>query len=133
MAKISGWVYLIVGIVMIVFSVLVNNNTGKDSMNLFIFAGIIFVVIGFGKIGWKFFMREKKPKKHKQEKHSEKQVHHHKQTSHHSSNQNTHQHSSHHHSQNPVHSQREIISCPFCSTRHYKGANFCMNCGRRIS
>jgi len=59
MAKLSGWLFLIMGIIITTVSFLVNNATGKFKMALFVVLGVIFIFVGIMKI----FTKKQKPQK----------------------------------------------------------------------
>ena len=60
MPKLSGWTYLITGLIISIASYFINKKTGESKLFLFFIIGIIFIVIGFFKI-----FRRKKEKQTK--------------------------------------------------------------------
>ena len=57
MAKLSGWTYLIIGVLISSISYIINQSTDDMKLFLFFIIGVVFIVIGFFKIVFK-----KKPK-----------------------------------------------------------------------
>jgi hypothetical protein len=64
MASIPGWAYIIIGIVMTVLSKMVEAKTKPGNFALFFWLGIVFVVIGVGKMAYKAIFKkgDKQPK-----------------------------------------------------------------------
>lgn len=60
MAKISGWVFLSIGILLSTVSFYINNSQGINSMTLFIYFGYLFIAYGIAKIAVKFIMNKEK-------------------------------------------------------------------------
>lgn len=69
MAAIPGWVYLILGIIMILASQLIKDADGSKPMLIFLYVGIIFIIIGIGKYIFNAVFRkeDKSMQKHKLE------------------------------------------------------------------
>ncbi|KYK26293.1 hypothetical protein AYK26_05285 [Euryarchaeota archaeon SM23-78] len=159
MTPIPGWVYALLGAVMIVTSQLIKRPDGSKPMMIFLWAGIVCVLIGIGKYLFKGRLKQKedKPKPlmrkehfqatqpvqsaqppqtqvtHPQHPHHPRHRTHHVQ--HHTQHGMTHmqgQHEVHRATsqQHPPH--LSIITCPACKTRHYDYANYCMKCGSKI-
>ncbi len=160
MAVIPGWVYVILGIVMILASQLIKDADGSKPMIIFLYVGIIFIVIGVGKYIYNSVFRKGKERKGTPHKNklepvvinttqSQQQTHHARQHPHHRTAR--HHQQTHHQAQHPVDHMQEkhevhrathqqthqtqhptIIACPVCSTRHYSYADYCMRCGTKI-
>ena len=146
MAAIPGWVYLILGIIMILASQLIKEPDGSKPMLVFLYVGIIFIIIGIGKYIFKAVFRKEDKKsmqKHKLEQgyintehrghqhviHPQHQQHkQYQQSSHPVSNKQGYHEI--HEAQHPQH--MSIVTCPLCGTRHYSYASYCMRCGARI-
>lgn len=94
MAAIPGWVYVILGIVMIAASQLINSKTETNSLTIFLYIGIIFIVIGVGKYVFRAVF--KKGDKQPTQKHR-------KQPAYVNTEQRGHQHVVHPHHQQPQH------------------------------
>ena len=136
MAKIHGISYLIIGAAVILISLYSNARSGTNSMTLFIYVGIIFLIVGIIKLFLKFIKRQNKPKQaHKPVQHHHAQVHH-QQVQHAQHTQPRTHHSSHpHHPQHTQHQQvfPQYIVCPKCHARNHTHSNFCMRCGLRFT
>ncbi|MBU0667032.1 MAG: zinc-ribbon domain-containing protein [Nanoarchaeota archaeon] len=119
MAKIPGVAYIIVGIIISVYSKLMVSKTGKDPfLDIFFYIGAFFVFVGVVKI---IFARSKKEKPINkfdslQSMPLKKQTTP-KQTTPIKPTQQT--------SQN-------VLFCPRCGAKHYSTSNFCHLCGSRL-
>jgi hypothetical protein len=151
MAKIPGFVYLIIGAVMVGFSLITNSRTKTQSMTVFIYIGLLFFAIGIAKVIFNYVTKDKKPEtQHQQHPHHAQHPgqHTHQQAGLHnqSLHQQTHpqhiqtQHGStaqgiaHHY---PQHSEQQsifpqVIACRRCSARNPIEASFCNRCGFRL-
>jgi hypothetical protein len=159
MAAIKGWVYLVFGAVMIASSQIgkIDAKTGHKPLWVFLFVGILFVIIGIGKY---ILKRDSKieqkepvpnPENQTQVMHPQHRTRHRVQhtQAHQSISQQSNQafqqpvmsHSSMKLSSGAHHVQKaseqlaehaSIIACPLCGTRHYDYANYCMKCGTRM-
>ena len=113
MAKIHGITYIIIGIAVILMSWFSNARSDSNSMTLFIYVGIIFVIIGIIKIFILFIKKQNEPKTHHSVEH----------------------HSQQHHQIHQVHQKVKSqtfpghITCPSCHARNAAHSNFCMRCG----
>jgi hypothetical protein len=153
MAAIPGWAYLLSGIAISVFSKIVEKNSKPGQFALFFWVGIIFIVVGVGKLVYKYvFRKEKKDSSvihhpiHRQAAMHQRQSSHNLGASHNLSQhqqplqqtQQMHHFQGQHQvskaSQQQVQMQESsiIVPCPACGTRHYNYANFCMRCGAKI-
>lgn len=147
MAAIPGWVYAILGIVMILASELIKDTDGSKSLLLFRYVGIVFIIIGVGKYIFKSAFRKKKAPNHpahRQPHHAaqhQTQARHARQsTPHHPQHKLAHlqgQHTVHRatpQQAHPLHptQQSNILACPRCGARHYSYADFCMKCGTKL-
>lgn len=147
MAPIPGWVYVMLGIFMTAASQLIKREDGSKPLIIFLYVGILFIVIGFGKYIFKAKSRKKQEKPVSTKHPSHHAVHPHHQRAHPPQpRQAVHHRVSH--SQTPSQSQHHvqrvsqqqsqqtqhpsIIACPACGTRHYNYANYCMKCGTKI-
>lgn len=149
MAAIKGWVYLIFGAVMIVSSQLVKYDDGTKPLRVFLYVGIVFVIIGIAKYVHKRKPEEEQNQNAANQTITQEQVHQQRRV-HHStrSNQSFNQQTSPLFQQPPSNFSRgqhhlkqvreqpmqhaSIIACPMCGTRHYDYAHYCMRCGTRI-
>jgi len=144
MAAIPGWVYLGMGVVMVISSLLIRDKTtGARPLLLFFFIGIIFILIGIGKYSFKSRTNQAENEPvyegvtQSQARH--RQSHRMSQSARQQKNAGFEQASIHmprgqHNIEKvtePVQHQ-SIIACPMCGTRHYDYARFCMKCGSRI-
>ncbi|MGV8169655.1 MAG: zinc-ribbon domain-containing protein [Candidatus Nanoarchaeia archaeon] len=133
MTKISGWVFMIIGAAMALFSRYIQKK-GGEGMDLFFWVGVIVIGIGVFKVAAWFILR--KERKAKEEKEGKKQF------------------------TNPLQKLRlnkdlegvdgekleqeknqamkkiqetaAVVSCPNCGTKHYSNSNFCHLCGTRL-
>jgi ABC-type nickel/cobalt efflux system permease component RcnA len=144
MAAIPGWVYVIIGVVMIASSQLIKETDGTKPLRLFLYIGIVFIIIGLGKLFYHGALKRKQqdaelamkaahvmPSANPQAHHmpaAEQQYQAHKAM--HQADFNPQQPHQVHKAHDPQH--LSIITCPACSTRHYSYANFCMRCGTRM-
>lgn len=149
MAAIPGWVYVILGIFMLAASQLIKSNDGSKPLIIFLYVGILFIIIGLGKYIFNAVFRKKEEKPsgtvHKEHKHQVQHPLHHStqqhaqpsqphQPMHHGISHLQGQHEVHRATQQPTQQSQHlsIIACPACSTRHYDYARYCMSCGTRI-
>ena len=151
--SIPAWVYIIAGAGIAFFSKFVQSRTDINSLQLFFYIGLVFILIGLIKIIFKAGKKKEKALKaqphhtayhetHHKPKGLFKTEHQHHQTAHNSHAHHIHrthdsQHQPKHHihktNQHQTHPQHpSIIVCQSCGTRHYSYANFCMKCGVRI-
>jgi len=147
MTTIPGWVYVILGVIMVLASNLIKEGDGSKPLIIFFWAGGLFIIIGVGKYVFKaVFKRDKqktKPALHKKPvrpaQHTAHRTTHpyqypqtQPQTSTHHKLTQLHGKHEVHRAQQPPHPTLIIISCPRCGTRHYSYANYCMRCGAKI-
>ena len=144
MAPIPGWVYVILGIVMILASQLIKNSDGSKPLLIFLFVGILFVIIGFGKYIFRGVFKKKKEPTYKKHVHpAMPRIHNPPQHTAHpqqppQTHPAAHQKATHPQSPHEVHRATQhpqhlsIIACPACGVRHYNYARYCMKCGTRI-
>ena len=146
MAPIPGWVYVILGIFMLAASQLIKRNDGSKPLIIFLYVGILFIIIGLGKYIFNAVFRKKEEKPsgtvHKEHKHQAQHPLHHAtqqhaqpsqphQPVHHGITKSQDQHKIHRATQQPA-QHLSITACPACGTRHYDYARYCMKCGTRI-
>jgi hypothetical protein len=63
MTKISGWVFLSIGILLTTLSFYINSSQRTNSMTVFIYLGYLFIAYGIAKVAVKFIMNKDKPNK----------------------------------------------------------------------
>jgi Tfp pilus assembly protein PilE len=147
MTAIKGWVYLIMGAIMIASSQLVKYEDGTKPLRVFLYVGILFVIIGIGKYIIKRGAKEEQNSQPVNQAMTQEQMH----------QQNRAQHRAHQSFNQQINSSSQqepsnffrgkhqvqtagkqpvqhasIIACPLCGTRHYDYAHYCMRCGTRI-
>jgi len=145
MTAIPWWAYLGSGILVSAFSKWVEAKSKPGDFALFFWIGILFIVVGVGKVLVKYlFSKDKKqpqPGRHQQ---NMTYPIHHRAAGQHPSQHQSQQHPPQQHAQKtqvqhnvsvanqqaPQHAS--IISCPFCGTKHYDYANYCMKCGSKM-
>jgi len=145
MAAIPGWVYVILGVIMLLASHFIKESDGSKPLIIFLWAGILFIIIGIGKYVFKaVFKKEKhkpRPAVHKEPVRPAQHTAHRTtplhqppptqpRTSAHPKLTQLHGKHEVHRTQHPQH--LTIISCPACGTKHYSYANYCMRCGTKI-
>jgi hypothetical protein len=156
MKVIPGWVYIMLGIFMIISSKLINTTTKNSKMSVFFIVGIIFLIIGVGKYILANFLEERRQKAQAKmqgqpmgrglyqqlaQRPSQAEVAAANPQPAHSINLLQRQRApridkrldepySIESAQNQQH--LSIITCPVCGTKHYSYANFCMRCGSRM-
>jgi hypothetical protein len=150
MAAIKGWVYLIMGAIMIASSQLVKYDDGTKPLRVFLYVGILFIVIGIGKyiFGSKAKNEQKDPElSYRNQAFAREQMYQQNRAQRHThanqvnqqagfpQQQQTNFFKGRHEVQaageQPV-QHASIIACPLCGTRHYDYAHYCMKCGTRI-
>jgi membrane protein implicated in regulation of membrane protease activity len=115
MASIPGWIYIIIGVAIAIYSKLLVKETGANPfLNIFFYIGVAFIAVGLVKT---IFKRSKKDKP-VNEPHTPVQQ---KQTQ----------------QQKPVVQQQTqntpgIVYCNRCGAKHYSNSNFCHLCGSRL-
>ncbi|MFQ5474738.1 MAG: hypothetical protein ACE5DM_02780 [Candidatus Nanoarchaeia archaeon] len=76
--SIPYWVYFLAGAVMIILSLVVDSQTGQSKLRMFVYAGIVFLLVGIVK----YFLSKAVPKRKAhpaQAQHSHQRVHPHAQ------------------------------------------------------
>lgn len=116
--KIPSAAYIIIGSAMILMSVFVD----VQKLAFFVFAGAIFILVGFFKI----IMKQQKETKHPHH------VHHpaHKPAKH-----AVHKpaaHKPHPHAKHPATHQTTIVRCSSCGVKLHHLFKFCPNCGQKM-
>ncbi|MCC7574687.1 hypothetical protein KO361_03795 [Candidatus Woesearchaeota archaeon] len=115
MVKIHGSVWMILGVLMAVYSKFIQSKIQKSSLSLFFWVGIGFVVFGVFRLIIDYVLSDSSKKSRKDNdvdsvldrlKKEKDEM-----------------------SKNHVYSSKEIISCARCGTRHYSNSNFCHMCG----
>ncbi|MFH0869590.1 MAG: hypothetical protein V1866_00855 [archaeon] len=148
MAKIPGWVYIIVGVAISAVSKMVEAKTKPGQFKLFFWLGIAFVIIGVFKLVMRYVFGMGGEEKDKKVAHHRNQMRTNLRTQ---GTQGQSQFRQHHNDGNPHELQHmqgqhhvsepdprqgrqdsSIVSCPNCSTRHYSYADFCMKCGTKM-
>ncbi len=114
MAKISGKIYVVVGLAVILLSYLVNMTRDEKSFTLFMFIGGLFILIGIVK----------------EVISSRKSSHAHETHLHHGTHNPSKKQLKAHHTRRPV--QRELEYCRNCGTAVNHHDNFCPHCGNRV-
>jgi predicted membrane channel-forming protein YqfA (hemolysin III family) len=153
MAAIPGWVYVILGIFMIISSKLINTTSKNSKMSVFFIIGIIFLAIGIVKYVFANFLEERRKK-------AEAKRQGHAPAAQSFSAQPAAKPEPAHYASHPMLAQLvqrqkaakidkkidepysieaghnpqhlSIITCPACGTKHYSYANFCMRCGTKM-
>jgi hypothetical protein len=147
MAAIKGWVYLILGAIMTVSSQLVKDKEGTKPLLVFLYIGILFIIIGIGKYIFKRGAKNEQNTKPVNQPIAREQMQQQRRAQHHGShpfnqqiNSSSQQQPSNffrgQHQVKPAGEQpvqhASIIACPLCGTKHYDYAHYCMRCGTRI-
>jgi hypothetical protein len=151
--SIPFWIYLLIGIVMIVVSWIVDMQVEENQMMLFIFVGIIFILIGAGKGLYHKMVVEhgqrSKPKHHKPahahhparqpHQHSPvtRPVHHRPQQVHQAGVSHVKHHTTHKHAQppashKPAHHHMPPVTCPKCHAKLHPKFTYCPGCGFKV-
>ena len=149
MTAIKGWVYLILGVIMIASSQLVKYDDGTKPLRVFLYIGILFTVIGIGKYIFKRGAKEEQKEQNPQPVNramTQEQMRQQRRAQRHANQFNQQidlssqqqpsnffrgQHQVQQAGEQPV-QHASIIACPLCGTRHYNYAHYCMKCGTRI-
>ncbi|PIN80221.1 hypothetical protein COV13_03960 [Candidatus Woesearchaeota archaeon CG10_big_fil_rev_8_21_14_0_10_32_9] len=129
MVKLSGWVFLIIGAVVSVYSTYVQSKIDSPGLTLFFWVGIAMIGIGVFKLALAFVFGNKSkkdvtsnnlndkianslgfgkdlPKMDAEKLQRERDL--------------------------ILNRTKSIIICPNCSTKHYSNSNFCHMCGTRL-
>ena len=144
MAAIPGWVYILIGVLMSAFSKIVESKSEPGTFKLFFWVGIVFVVIGIGKLVFKskkeqnIGMSTADPLLNPQNMRPQHQAYA-QQAQHLQTHRQFQQNADFSQGQHQVHRAAQqqqqhpsVVACPACGTMHYDYANFCMRCGSRI-
>ena len=100
--KIHGLVYLVIGAIVVFFTMYVESRNEDAGMTFFLYVGYLFLAIGVFKILKGLLLREKKENNiNKEIKFSDNY-------------------------------KKKIISCHVCSVRHYSNSNYCHMCGTKL-
>jgi hypothetical protein len=106
--KISGWIYLIFGLIISVYSRIVMQTTDKN-LGFFFYVGLFLLVIGVFKIVFKLITNPKdKSFKDYSSERTEK------------------------YKTNQRNKSFNIINCPDCNTKNYSNYNYCHSCGFKL-
>ena len=136
---------------MIVSSQLIKYEDGTKPLRVFLYIGILFVIIGIGKYVTRRSTKEglsPNPVSQAMDRMAaQEQVHHQRRAQHRSPSNQMRQETGFYQQQptnfskgqheiraadeQPV-QHASIIACPMCGTRHYDYAHYCMKCGTRI-
>ena len=126
MVKIHGFVYIVLSILMSLYSKFIQNKVQKPSLVLFFWVGVGFIGFGVFRLIISYVMSDKSPKpsassnpaleKLKLEKHR-------MQSGESSLNRSNNTQNSR------VSSDKNIVACGRCGTKHYSNSNFCHMCG----
>lgn len=103
MAKIPGYIHAFIGLIMIMFSYWIQQNT-ESNLIFFYVIGIGLITFGVFKIITKIILNDKETPKQTRKK------------------QNT----------NNTQNKKRIITCPKCQTKHYSNSNYCHLCGTKL-
>lgn len=125
MARIHGLAYLLIGILIASSSYYIDKNI-REGFTLFIYAGLLMIIIGIIKLAvlWAKNRKEKKPAHHHTTHHHAQHTQHHTR---HTSQQHTQPHTHH-----QTRQHQQTTYCPRCGAALSSRANFCYNCGNRI-
>ena len=129
MVKLSGWVFLIIGAVVSVYSTYVQSKIDSPGLTLFFWVGIAMIGIGVFKLALAFVFGNKSKKDVTSNNLNDKIA-------------NSLGFGKDLPKMDAEKLQRErglilnrtksIIICPNCSTKHYSNSNFCHMCGTRL-
>lgn len=120
MAGIHGFVYIIIGLSVTLFSNYVYNKTAIPSLLLFFYLGLIFIAIGAFKLVKGFLLKDSaKPIKEKEPNQALAKM----------LNKDLANVDMNRTQQNHSMQQNQIIACQRCGTKHYANSNFCHICG----
>jgi hypothetical protein len=117
MVKIHGSVWMILGVLMAVYSKFIQSKVQKSSLSLFFWVGIGFVVYGVFRLIVDYILKDSSKKSSNNDvdsvldrlkKEKDEMI------------------------KNSDDSGKEIVSCARCSTRHYSNSNFCHMCGFKL-
>lgn len=144
MAKISGWIFLGIGILFTGLSFYVNSAQNTNSMTIFIYLGYAFIAYGIAKILVKYIMKKNKNEKklnkelpedktkwhrnnqkNNSNKHSQNNIN----MNSHNSNQNTNNHIKNNPESNDMNGY--IGLCARCGTPMRKVNVYCHRCGMK--
>jgi zinc-ribbon domain len=152
MAAIPGWAYILLGVFISIFSKIVESKSTPGTFKLFFWIGIVFVVIGIGKLVFKSKKEQNTlgmsstdpllntppldqpltPQNTSRQYPAYAQQAQHLQT-HRQFRQSADFSQGQHQVHRAIQQQHpSVIACPACGTMHYDYANFCMRCGSRI-
>ena len=139
--EIPFWVFMIIGVVVTGFSLYVDWSTGTSNLTIFIYAGIVFFLIGtikllLGLIFNKGFFQKKPAKNQRSNAHNNQQSHNQRINQHrnqqpHNSKLTT-QNSSTQNSPAQTTKQLPPVRCPRCKVKVHPKFKYCPNCGLKL-
>ena len=117
--RIHGLVYVVLGILMAVFSKFIESKLDNNSMALFFWVGLGFIAFGVFRLMTLFVFNDssKKPKLERKNSNPELEKLKQEKAKMMSGQSRTQE------------SEREIVVCPRCGVKHYSSSNFCHMCG----
>ncbi|MBR9703430.1 zinc ribbon domain-containing protein [Candidatus Woesearchaeota archaeon] len=116
------WAYLAVGGLITGYDLFLQSKVSSDSsMTLFFYLGLIFIIIGLGKIAFGKFAKKTNNDDKKTQQHYAKQL---------SQQQRAWQHEQQRQASHP--GQHNVHHCPRCGTQSQQGNNLCHKCGARL-
>lgn len=130
MTKISGWVFMIMGAAMALFSRYIQNKGGQG-MALFFWVGVIVIGIGVFKIALHFILRSEKEKEENVKKKYTNPL---QKLGLNKDLEGVEGDGLEREKQQAMRKIQEtsILICPACGTKHYSNSNFCHMCGTRL-
>ncbi len=136
MKPISGWTFLLSGLVIVIFSGYIMRKTNSLKLIIFFLIGIGFIIVGIAKL---FKKRDKKLHQahHHAQHRPHAQTHPHRQPTHQTLGHNhptAQQHAGHqsHPHQNAPHAHKSHPHCPHCGVAVTHNGNYCISCGNKI-
>lgn len=117
--RLSGWVWVVLGILMSLYARFIQSKVQKPSLGLFFWVGLGFVVIGIFKLVLGFVFKDKSNvalgtvSQSSNSKHAVAEAERRKLES-------------------GLDKKEEIVACSRCGTRHFSASNFCHMCGNSL-
>ena len=143
MKKISGWVYIIIGAFVVLYTLFIQSRVDSPGMTIFFWVGIAFIGVGVFKVVSRIILGKDEPKSLVSEQVKQSMMSRIDINKDLSRVQNPEVYREKERIMREMQArqqprqpaqpvQQQVKVCIGCNARNYSSSNFCMNCGRRL-